>query len=270
MSAPQGPATEADFEQTKGRVTVSRHRKEWLREWNDTLGMKPQRFYEVFAGDLPGEPHVFIELQGYGHAELSVGSSVGGKRFLSVDQNLSRHHGTFHLEEIRVEGEGDRRGGTGKIYFANIVGLCRELGIKRIEMRAGREDGPYFWSRRGAYVEPHLVDRFKESVRENLAAISDELAPERIAAINRILDEHGGDVNAALARLPDIYDDEPLAARLLYGTNPRVFFDLSDPGQQADIEKGLHDIEALRQRNRETAPVQAPAGGAAPGGPALP
>ncbi len=120
-----------------------------------------------------------------------------------------------------------------------MVAACKEWGIKKISLKGGREDGAYFWSRRGGYIESWFVDRYKDDMRRELKKLEGGLSAEALARINRIIDDSGPEVAARLARLPDTVNGQPVGLLLLKPLEMRMEFNLDDPVQMKLIEESL-------------------------------
>jgi hypothetical protein len=244
-----------------GRLTVFPAAALTNGQFRDTFGMAPDALYELVARGLP-DAQVSVDIEPGGHACLSVASKVQGRTvFTAEDCALQRHAGILSIArdrdtEVRAT---DKGLGLGKIFLANMIALGEALGLRRIDMRAGRENGAWYWSYRGAQLDTDtnsvVYDRFERAVRDNMRNLPDGLQ----AKARAILDAPGADVNVRLARLG--YRD---GAALLSGTNPMVVFRLDDTEQVRDVKTALGDVEAARTALRARL---APAPAAGPAGP---
>jgi hypothetical protein len=203
-------------------------------QWREAVGLPPKHFVDLWTKDLPGNPLLSLSFSGGGQGDWDLTA-----KGLAAEGNFSKTHGTLFLKEVRIPDDGNRRHGTGKRFFGNMIAACKEWGIKQITLKAGREDGAYFWARRGGYVESYFVNRYKDELRQELIKLKNALPPATMARIGSIIDESGQDVAARLARLPDTVGGQPVGLLLLKPHEMRMEFNLDDPGQMKLIEKGL-------------------------------
>ena len=130
----------------------------------------------------------------------------------------------FRMEEIRIEDPDNRGGGTGQKMVNAVMKFCNVLGLQKIELRAGRENGPSFWTHQGYQVETTgvLGNRFADAVRENLEALPEEKREPIRADVERILENVHPAMNQELLAI----DPKGVGRELLSNTNPRMFFEL--------------------------------------------
>jgi hypothetical protein len=129
--------------------------------------------------------------------------------------------------EVRTHLKG---AGFGKVFLDNMLTLAREMNLQRITLRAGREDGAWYWSYRGARLDAGDTDgmiykRFESTVRDNIARIGDNGLR---AQVEEILARPGLDANVRIARIGTMDAGRPAGALVLAGTNPPVVFNMND------------------------------------------
>lgn len=227
-------------------------------EWDQAIGMDPAEFYRLWTADLPGEPVIRVELNGGGQGTLSIRCQHQGKEVFWAERQFDRPRGTMNLDEVRIENENLRRKGLGKILFENQLNVARRWGINTLSLKAGREDGPYFWSRRGAYIAhfPNADESrqpftgFKRDIENGLKYLEGTLSDEFAAQVRTALDRDGQKANTVIARLPgETAPGDPMATELFdYVTEFRAVFHLDDPAQMAQVEQGLASMDLIRAR----------------------
>lgn len=228
----------AAFEQVKG-LYIDRSNPDWQSEWKKAVNIPPAEFIDTWGKGLPGEPRLSIDMTGGGHGEWNYRSHLQGKTLLSAEGEFSRLHGSLRLKEIRIENESERRHGMGKRFFENLLDACNKWGISKIELSGGREDGAYFWLRRGGFLQDHSIRLFKDDVLQNLAALKDRLPEETVRKISAIVGDSGPDVGVRIARLEEKVGDQPLSLLLVKNTEPRLVFNLKNDAQMEWINRGL-------------------------------
>jgi GNAT superfamily N-acetyltransferase len=226
---PSTPFQAAAFDRAEGLYV---DRKE---EWGEAIGLPPEKFHALWTNDMPGKPKLDLELTGGGQGNWSLHTPE-----LDGNGHFDRSRSYIFIDEIRIGNESLRRRGAGKKFLSNLVDACREWGLNHIELRGGREDGAYFWSRRGFYIQPWYVERFKTDIRENLAGLGDKVPAAVRDQVNDILDHSGPEVNIRLARLEDAVDGVPVGLTLLRLAAPaRMDLFLDNPEQMQLARKGL-------------------------------
>ncbi|MCB9990506.1 MAG: hypothetical protein H6867_03880 [Rhodospirillales bacterium] len=242
-------------------------------EWNQAIGMDPARFYALLSKDLPGNVFVSVELNGGGQGSLKVRSDLDGKELFWAERSFDRPRQTLKLEEVRIEHEQMRRKGIGKVLLQNQLDVAQAWGIEKLTLKAGREDGPFFWSRRGAAIDRiegvpedrQPVARFAKDIEDGIRSLDGTLSDDFISKARQALAEDGVMANCTIARLPDTFekDGQPRlmsAALFDYVTEFRSLFDLSDEAQMDRVVDSLGDMDAVRARLRAEFAPQKPAG----------
>lgn len=235
------------FAALRGKLSVDRP-----AEWEEAIGMDPAEFYRLWTADLPGMVTMQVELNSGGQGEISLRSSGQGRHYFEATRRFDRPRGTMELKEVRIENPDLRRKGIGKVLLDNQFNVARRWGLHKFTLRAGREDGPYFWARRGAYMEdsPNAAPErqplhyFSRDIEKGLYELEGSLSERFASAVRAELDKGGLDLNTRLARLPGAAE----AAELFgFVTEYRAYFDLADPVQMAQVQKSLGDINGLRE-----------------------
>ena len=232
VNKPLNSKLEKELDALKDKIGVMRGTG-WQKNWKDAIGMPPIDFYRILSKDLPEDLYISVDLSSGGQGSFEMHSAL-----FNAERRFSRMHGTLYLEELRVK-EKARRQGLGKKIFKNHLELAEKWGLKTINVRGGREDGPYFWSKRGAFLEdsPVLKQRFMNKVKENFEELS--LLPEEKEKIEQVLQEDNIKANFELACIAHDKEGLPLGVGLLKGTNPRLQFHLDDKEQMKLVKKTL-------------------------------
>lgn len=176
----------------------------WAENWDNIFRTSPRAVYETLCRDIVGDVNVFIDLNTFGEGEF----------LLSIRHNKRI---VFDIEnEISIDGRGtglkfkswenkdlDSRGqGTGLKLFKNFLNLAEAGRIDFIKLRAGKEDGRYFWARHGFYcTDMYDVKRVSPEIRENIEKYSNTIPSGIRDMAHEIVDQGGLDMCWKLARL---------------------------------------------------------------------
>lgn len=121
------------------------------------------------------------------------------------------------------------------------------MNIPKICLRAGRDDGAYFWSRRGGVLDttPDSLpyQRFVETVTDNLTGLPNIYR----APVEAILAKPSPDINVRIARIEGEVNGMPAGKRLLTFTYPNLAFNLTDAAQMQKVQQFLGDMAATRR-----------------------
>lgn len=218
-------------------------------------GMTANAMSAMAVRGLPGA-EVFVSMEPGGDARIDIRCRAGGKLLFSAEDNvLQVRAGIMTIaqdrdSEVRTHLKG---AGFGKVFLDNMLTLARQLDMRRVDMRAGREDGPWYWSYRGARLDLNdvtgvMYQRFERAVRENVARAGDEVLRARV---EEILASPAPDANVRLARMDGMVNGRAAGAVALENTNPVVVFDLTDAAQMADVAARMGDMDAARAALRE-------------------
>lgn len=204
-------------------------------EWNQSIGIEPRLFYDTLTKDLPGNISLSLEFIGGGQGEFIFKSD-----FLFAEQYFSKTHKELKIKEARIE-ENCRRNGIGKKLLRNYINLSKLWGIETIAFRAGREDGEFFWSKRGAVLEnfPKMKEQFIKQVMINTNELGNKVSTQSINEINQILAKNDVQMNFNIASMKEKIDEKPIGVFLLKETNPHMLFKLTDKRQMQNVIKNL-------------------------------
>ena len=227
---------------------ISRAFLNWTVAWDGLIGQEPDRLYNTLSRNIPGTVTAFIDFSGTAGADLNV-SVKQNQRFVFEAENTITTDctgKTLRFEEWMIKDTDSRRQGIGLNLFNNLLQFASGAGFDRIALRAGREDGKYFWARHGFYLkdEFHKATLF-ENVLQNLSEYSDTILSGIQEAVYSIIDEGGLDASWKLARLPGMVGGMPLGWRLMAGNNPEYILNLRDPLQMARVRASLERPAAI-------------------------
>lgn len=173
-------------------------------QWDQAIGMAPQEFYEGWIRGLPGRGVLSLEFSGGGQGHIDFTLFEGTKIALSAERNFDRPRKTMQLKELRVT---DRGQGLGKQLLRNQIDLAARWGVNKFTFKAGREAGPYFWSRRYAHI-PAMpghprdpLEHFQSAAKSGLDASRDALGQSFCRAAQDALRQDPAHPNIALAYL---------------------------------------------------------------------
>ncbi|MGZ9097295.1 MAG: hypothetical protein ACXW30_03245 [Micavibrio sp.] len=242
-------STSMDLEQLKGRLIVYGDRQSPVEAWNDAIGLNPGVFYNTLTRDLPGKVIVVIESTHAGQGNLTIRVHQGAKTLIDIENKFSRHHKQMKFDEWRVGTEADRGKGLGSILLENHLNVMVPWGLRFIELRAGREDGPVYWSKKGLRIkDERYAEIFNHHVRENYNLHKERMGPETRRKVETILRTPTLDANIRLVGIPGELDGKKLSAILLSGSNPICIIDMDDQTQMENVKSALKStIRARRE-----------------------
>lgn len=234
---------------------VNRSFLRWAPSWDDLLKQPPSVFYQTLARNMPGELSVFVDFSGACDAEITCSLKQNG-RFVFESENKVVRDGQgkkLRFEEWVVKEPEHRCHGIGLNLLMNFVSMAQASGFDSISLRAGKEDGKYFWARHGFYLKDvGYRDLMGQDIRKNLEEYSDTIRPEIFKEVSNWIDEGSLDLCWRVARLPGNIGGKPLGWVLLQGYNPEFLMDLRNDGQMARVYESF-------ERRRRPAPVHNPA-----------
>ncbi len=239
-----------NFEALKGKLYVNNPDK-----WDAFIPIDPAEFYKLWTKDLPGAPFVSIDFTGGGQGDMRISSRHNNSELFYAEQYFDTPRGTMDIKEIRIEDPAMRCKGLGKIFLDNQFNVARRWGLKSLFLVAGRENGPFFWSRRGAYigVSPVVSEScqpltfFKRDIKYGLCRLEKSLSEEFEQKVRTSLVEDGLNTNCVIARLPGVFNGRSMAFELLSCVTAfRVSFHLDDARQMKQVHENMSDIKALR------------------------
>lgn len=170
-------------------------------------------------------------------------------RVLEVENmRFMRHLKTIWIDEMKVTAGWlgahlfERRSGLGTIFLSNLFELAAENGYERIALRAGRDNGPLFWSLHGfGFEDEGAMHRsgFRAAVTkaantlESTGKLPASIADEARAIANA---PYAPLSNARVATIPHLVDGVPAGRLLLEGLHEfNAVARLNDPETAAYI-----------------------------------
>jgi len=207
-----------------------------LREvWNNGIDISPSVFYNVLTDNLPDTNSISLDLNSCDEGVLTIKSKA-----LEAEIFFSALHKKLKIEEV-VVGNDYKRHGVGKTLLRNCINFSNLLGIKTIELRAGRDDGEFFWSKRGGVLEDVdiIKSRFISKVRKNLSELEHMVGRETPKKVNRILNTDDIRMSFAIASMKETLNSQPIGTTLLKTTNPMLYFHLDDKKQMHQVALNL-------------------------------
>ena len=167
---------------------VNRTLEGWREVWSNRIGLPPMQTYATLSKGLPDTTKVYIDLA---DSEFTIRSDLPDRtRVLEFDGKLDLGTAkTLRLKEIRVHEE-HRGKGIGTQAFENLVAFAGMIGLQQINLRAGRENGPVFWTKRGLKIETdgQLAEVFSNGVRSAFENLPDTQQAEYADDLERALE----------------------------------------------------------------------------------
>ena len=231
------------------KLGVATYDPKWTYAWDFLIGQSPQSFYETLGRNIEGELSVHIDFMETGEDNFDIDIRRNGRIVFKSENKIgSDGSGKFiRFEEWVNEDIDSRHKGTGLNLFKNLFEIAEKGGIDHMQLRAGKEDGKYFWARHGFYLkDQHYRAQMKEQVVQNLSCYSDTLPAGIQKQVQDILDNTGLDMCWHLAHLEGTLDGKPLGWKLLEGYNPEYRLDLHDPEQVARAKASFAASSAIR------------------------
>lgn len=238
----------AELDQLKGRLFVYGSSQSPAEAWNDAIGpMSPLTFYNTLSRNLPGKVEMTVESAHGGQGNLTIRVGQGGKTLIDIENKFSRPHNYIFFDEWRVGSEENRGKGLGSILLDNHLEVMRPWGLRFIELRAGREDGPVYWAKKGFRIKDEsYAERFNRIVRENYDRHKEKIDPATCQDIETILKTVSLDANIRLANIPGALDEKKLASVLLSGSNTICVVDRDDKAQMESVRSALKNTASFR------------------------
>lgn len=235
---------------------INRAFLKWAENWDRVFRTTPRAVYETMCRDIGGDVRIFVDLDMSGEGAFNL--YLHNKRRLVFEiENKIIHdgRGTTLLFKSWENRDVDSRGrGTGLKLFKNFLRLAEVGSVDSVNLRAGKEDGRYFWARHGFYcAEACDVERVSPGIRENIERYSHTIPTgirnraEEIVARGRL------DMCWELARLEGrvLVDDyagprvKPLGWALLHtDCECNYSLDLHDPVQVARVKASLERVSS--------------------------
>ena len=234
--------SELDSQIPKG-LGINRSALSWPLAWDNLIGQSPSKFYKTLSRDMPGEVDVFVDLAGTVGGEISVYINRNGRCVFEAENKITTDitGKTLRFEEWLIKEIDSRRHGMGLNLLRNMIDMAQAAGVDRIALRAGKEDGKFFWARHGFYLKEELHrNKLVANIEENLVRYSDTLPAGIYETVRSMLAENALDLSWRIARLPGTLNGKPLGWQLLEGdNNPEYIMNLKDEQQMARVRASL-------------------------------
>lgn len=184
---------------------INRAYLKWAENWDGILCVSPRTVYETLCRDIAGDVKMFIDLDMSGEGDFTLSVRDHKRLVFDIENQITRDiYGTTLKFKNWENKDADSRGrGMGLKLFRNFISLAESGRIDFIKLRAGKEDGRYFWARHGFHcADIHDVSRVSVEIRENIKKYSDTLPAGINDLAQKIVDQGGLDMCWRLARLP--------------------------------------------------------------------
>lgn len=230
-------------------------------DWAQICPYSADKLGATWAENLPLDTSVSVKMNGGAQATIEMtGRRDGHTVFTAEDCYIYKSdpaRSFMRIDEVRVE-EALRGEGIGKQFLKNTVQICDDMQIKEIQLRAGREDGAFFWARHGFVLEGEWVLGKLGEIKENLARLKDQLSEKSVQKVEALFEEGNVNIIWGIVDLPDVIDGKPAGAALLRGVEYRAKLDLTDHEQRARLDVALARGKPPQapQADIEATPVQ--------------
>ncbi len=245
---------------------INRAFLKWAENWDHIFRTSPRKLYETLCRDIDGDVNVFIDLDTGGEGAFTLSIRNNNRIVFDIENELAMDcRGTILKFKSWENKDLDSRGqGTGLKLFKNFIALAETRRIDFIKLRAGKEDGRYFWARHGFYcADTQDVKRVSGEIRKNIEKYSHTIQSGITDRAHEIVDQGGLDMCWQLARLPGAVEVngykgvrvKPLGWALLNTDSECNYsLDMHDPAQMARVKASLERgavvpvLEALPER----------------------
>lgn len=177
----------------------------WTENWDKIFRVPPCAVYETLCRDIAADVKVSVNLDMLGNGRFTLSVRDHRRIVFEAENELSADCCGTVLKFKNWENKDiDSRGrGMGLKLFRNFFNLAETGGIDFIKLRAGKEDGHYFWAHHGFYgAEACDVKRLSAEIGENIKKYSHTIQPGIHDWACEIVDQGGLDMPWKLARLP--------------------------------------------------------------------
>ena len=234
--------------QIPNELGINRSFLNWAVAWDGLIHQPPDRFYNTLSRNIPGMVTAFIDFMGTQDGELTV-SVKRNQRFVFEAENVITTDctgKTLRFKEWVVKDIDSRRQGIGLNLFMNLFEFAVASGFDRITLRAGKEDGKFFWADHGFYLKDdyHKGILF-DNILRNMAQCFDTIPVGILKYVYSILSEGALDVSWKIVRLPGMVADKPLGWWLMQGDNPEYVLNLHDPEQVVRAKQSFERSMAI-------------------------
>lgn len=146
-------------------------------DWNSHLNnlISQNEFLSIVTRDIPLDTQVTVNLTGGTQCSMEMSGSLKGFRCILDVEDVyiylsDTYESSIRIKEVALNDTDDfkfRGTGIGKIFLDNMVTLAERLGVSKIQLRAGRSDGPIFWALHGFDIElPNGSRNFKQVFKD--------------------------------------------------------------------------------------------------------
>lgn len=229
-------------------LSINRSNVNWTQDWDRMIGQSPQSFYETLCRHIDGEVSVYIDFAETEEENFNINIKRNGRFVFEAENKIvTDGRGKILRFEEWANKDADSKGrGMGLNLFRNIFEIAQCSGIDHIELRAGREDGKYFWARHGFYLKAeHFRVKMADQIRENLVRYSETLPVGIKNLVEEILDECQMDMCWKVARIEGMLEAKPMGWKMLEGYNPEYCLNLRDEDQVERVKSSLVRPSAL-------------------------
>ncbi|QQG36668.1 MAG: GNAT family N-acetyltransferase [Micavibrio aeruginosavorus] len=230
---------------------VNRSFLHWEHVWNDLLVQSPSAFYQTLARNMPGELSVFVDFASTHDAEITCSLKKNGRFVFEAENKIIRdgQGKKLRFEEWVVKEPEQRGQGIGLNLLRNFISVAQAAGFDSLSLRAGKEDGKYFWARHGFDLKDgHYRDQLVVDIRNNLEKHSDTIPLATRKNVMDLLDRGGLDLCWHLARLPGTVQGKPLGWVLMQGYNPEYAMDLHNSEQMTRVQASFEQLSLSTRR----------------------
>lgn len=224
---------------------INRSYSGWAEKWDEVFRISPAQFQQILHRDVPGDLRTYVDLEGRGNGEFNISVQQNGRYLFDITNKISMHPQGNVIKFDSWENKGAHGQGLGVALFRNCLEVAALGNIHEIQLRAGKEDGRYFWARHGFYYRDQAdQQRVAPGIAQNIEKYAAHMTPAQKQAAADILAQGGLDSCYQLARLegsvPVGDKTKPLGWALLHTeceANYRL--DLHDAAQMARVRASM-------------------------------
>ena len=231
---------------------INRAFLQWAENWDKLFNASPRTVYETLCRDIEGAVNVSVDLDLGGEGDLSLSIRHNNRIVFDIENQIIQdgcrtalRFKSWENKDVAARGQG-----MGLRLFRNFLCLAQASRIDFISLRAGKEDGRYFWARHGFYAaEVHDIQRVSPEIRKNISQYASAMPSALHDRVHDIVAQGGLDMCWQLARLEGevlVNDDyagkrvKPLGWALLRTDSECHYrLDMHDPVQMARVRSSL-------------------------------
>lgn len=233
---------------------------EWNKAFRPDFSLRDLQ--SILTRDMPFDTTLTVELMGGTQSSSDLNGTIGLGRPVFMLNRLYIYQSIVDpsksyigINEVRLDPNGSypqyKGVGIGKIFLSNCVHLCQILGISKLRLTAGREDGAIFWARHGFNIETPTNFWVAE---ENYQKIKDRLPQDVQAVIDGAFhqahedgaQEKPSSANRILASMDAMLDGVLVRDILYKGVEYRAVLDLNDADQMEAFKQSMKNIDNIR------------------------